>query len=182
MLNYFPKYFTTKAIVTYFIVLLTILIVFNQHVMVWYGWVFGIIAVVSFFYFTNVLTKKWSNNISKKNFSKKLFWISFSIRIVWVVFSYYFYLYMTGTPFEFGSADAVGYNQCGVEISDSLRKGYWWIFDAFMNLMGPSDAGYISYLGVLYYIFDDSIFIARLIKALLSAATDRKSTRLNSSH
>jgi len=170
MLNYFPKYFTSKAIYLYLGAFLTVSIMFFSNAMAWYWFVFGLIAVVGFFHFSNILTKKWMH-ITSKRFTENLLTTALILRVIWVVFSYFFYVAMTGHPFEFSTGDAWGYNQCGKEIAAGLRDGNWGIFNVYLDIMGPSDFGYISYLGVLYYIVGDSMIIARLIKALLSAFT-----------
>ena len=72
MLNYLPKYFSNKAISLYIVCLLVVSIVFFNRILDWYWFAFGLIEVVGFFYFSNILTKKWSN-FSPKFFEKKLF-------------------------------------------------------------------------------------------------------------
>lgn len=170
MLNYFPKYFTSKAIYLYMAVLVMVSIIFMQYTMSWYWYLFGLIAVAGFFFFSNTLSKTWSK-LSEKIFTKRLFTTALILRLIWVVFSYFFYIQMTGQPFEFFTGDSWGYNQCGEEIAAALRDGNWNIFGVYIDIMGVSDTGYISYLGVLYWLTGDSIFIARVIKALLSGFT-----------
>lgn len=171
MLTYFPKYFTNRAIILYFLILVVVTLFFYSYTMIWLGFVLGILEIVCFFYFSNHLTKKWEQ-ISSKSFIKKLFTTSLIIRLAWVVFSYFLYMHLTGTPFEPGTADAYGYHQTGLEIANlGLRNGYWGVFKAFSEVLGVSDSGYISYLGVVYFLFGDSLFIVRIIKAILSAFT-----------
>jgi len=71
VLNYFPKYFTTKAITLYLVVLIVVNILFFNRMLPVMWWVFGIAEVVSFFYFSNILTRNWGN-YSPKLFTKKL--------------------------------------------------------------------------------------------------------------
>ena len=168
MLNYVPKYFTNKAIALYFIALAVVSVVFMNNMIQLRFIPFGIAAAVGFFYFSNTFTKKW-NNYSEKKFIKKLFITALAIRAVWVVFSYFYYITQTGTPFDWGFGDAWGYHLCAEEIAAGLREGNWAIFAVYLDIFGPSDFGYMSYLGVLYWFTGDSIMIARLIKALLSA-------------
>lgn len=171
MLNYFPKYFTNRAIYLYLAVLLVVSVLFFSNIMSWYWFIFGMIEVVGFFYFSNVYTKKW-NNISEKTFRRKIFVTALTIRLVWVVFSYFFYDYMTGSPFEFSAADSLGYHDNGGWVATLLRDGKG--YSAFLNsLQGRySDAGYSLYLGTLYSFFgNESVLIVRIIKALLSAYT-----------
>jgi hypothetical protein len=132
-------------------------------------WVFGIIEVLSFFYYSNQLTRTWSD-YSVKKFSKKLFQTSLIIRLVWMVFSYFFYLYITGQPFEFDTGDAKGYHDSAVWVASLIADGSIQSF--FDSLEGRySDMGYSFYLGWQYWITGNSIFIARLLKVLYGAYT-----------
>ena len=165
MLNYFPKFFTSKAITLYFGALALVSIVFFKRILPFQWMLFGAVEIVSFFYFSNLLTRRWTK-FSPKSFEKKLFNTALIIRISWVVFSYLFYLYMTGKPFEFGSADASFYNTK----ADAFSKGALNIM-SIIKQMGVSDSGYIIYLTLIKSIFPNDIIITRFIKAALSALT-----------
>jgi len=132
-------------------------------------WFFGILEVVSFFYFANKLTRKWST-YSEKKFNRKLFQTALILRIVWVLVSYLFYSTMTGQPFEFDAGDAMGYHKEGVWFADMILNGN--IQPYFNYLQGRfSDMGYTFYLGFQYALTDKSILIERLLKALYGAFT-----------
>jgi hypothetical protein len=132
-------------------------------------WIFGIIEVLAFFYYSNQLTRTWSD-YSVKKFRRKLFQTSLIIRLVWMVFSYFFYLYMTGQPFEFDAGDASGYHGQAEWLASLIRNGNIQPF--FDSLKGRySDMGYSFYLGWQYWITGNSIFIARLLKVLYGAYT-----------
>lgn len=172
MLQHLPKYFTSKAIALYIILLIVNSIVFFSNILTWYWFVFGIVEVTSFFYFSNILTRKWSF-IKDKFFKKKLFQTAFIIRLVWVIFSYIFYQLMTGKPFEFGTADAFMYHSNASEVADGFWGGYLaeaW-HDNIGKWYGISDLGYYFYLSAVYAASFKSILIVRIIKALLSALT-----------
>ena len=168
MIDFLPKYITNRAITIYIAALFVITMLFMSYAMSWYWFVFGLVSVVGFFYFSNILTKKWSN-YSQKLFKRKLFNTALIIRIVYIIFSYWFYTYMTGGPFEFVAADAAFYHNSGENIAIALNDGDWVVFGYYLNAMGPSDTGYLSYLGMQYWITGNSIFLARIIKALLGA-------------
>ena len=68
------------------------------------------IQVIAFFYFSNVLSKKWAS-IPEKFFKKKIFRTALTIRLIYVVFAYFFYQYMTGAPFEFFATDVLWYHK-----------------------------------------------------------------------
>lgn len=169
MLNYFPKYFTNKAILLYFIVLLAVTFVFFSRSMNVLWMVFGVVEVVGFFYFSNLLTRKWSN-LSDKVFRKRLMYTSAAIRIVWVIFSYFFYLVMTGQPFEFEAADAHFYHNSAIGFSGLFKTGNFRPYFEFVN-KGFSESGYIGYLSIIYLFTGNSILIARLLKVLWSTWT-----------
>lgn len=170
MLNYFPKYFTNKAIFAYVLALLTTIVLFFNNTMAWYWYVFGLLAVVGFFFYANKLSISWAD-FSEKDFLRKLFILSFTIRLVWVVFTYFFYTSMTGEPFEFTAGDSYGYYMSGVDVGEQLRQGNFDIFNLYFQMFGISDMGYISYLGTLSFIIGDNIIVVRIIKALLGAYT-----------
>ena len=171
MLSYFPKYYTDRAMYVYFALLLCVPVIFG-YPMEWYFWIFGIVEVVGFFYFAHQLPIAWKN-YSPKVFTKKLFTTALIIRVIYVVFSYWFYNEMTGTPFEFGAADVEFYNEMGQYGHQCLSNGEWNLlskFDAYAK-MALSDSGYPIYLSFIYWIFDDSILITRIIKCFWSAWT-----------
>lgn len=169
MLNYLPKFFTNKAIALYFISLLAVTVVFFNNSMNVMWMIFGAIEAVGFFYFSNVLTKKWSN-LSSKVFQKRLFYTSAILRFAWVIISYFFYMSMNGEPFEFGSADSHAYHALGMEGAAAFRTGNFNIPRIFGYLQ-VGDMGYASYLSFIYLLTDNSLFIARLLKVLWSTWT-----------
>ena len=171
MVSFTPKYFTNKAMYVYFALLVCVPVIFGDP-MEWYFWIFGIVEVVGFFYFAHQLPISWKN-YSPKPFTKKLFTTALIIRVIYVVFSYWFYNEMTGTPFEFGSADVGFYNEMGQYGHKLLSNGEWNLLDKFEAYakMALSDSGYPIYLSFVYWIFDDSIFLTRILKAFWSAWT-----------
>lgn len=171
MLSYFPKYFTDKAMYVYFALLLCVPVLFG-HPIEWYFWIFGIVEVVGFFYFAHQLPIAWQN-YSPKAFVKKLFTTALIIRIVYVVFSYWFYNQMTGSSFEFSPGDVMFYNEMGQYGHQCLSNDEWNLlrkFEAYADV-AFSDSGYPIYLSFIYWIFDDSILITRIIKCFWSAWT-----------
>ena len=144
-------------------------VIFFNHFLSPLWWAFGLVEVLSFFYFSNQLTRRWAS-FSEKKFTTKLFQTALVIRLIWVIFSYFFYINMTGKPFEFESADAASYHQQSLEIADMLHSGELNHF--FIQMKGRySDMGYALYLGFQYYITGNSIIIERLLKAFYGAYT-----------
>lgn len=171
MLSYFPKYYTDKAMSVYFALLVCVPVIFG-YPMEWYFWIFGIVEVVGFFYFAHQLPIAWKN-YSPKVFTKKIFTTALIIRVIYVVFSYWFYVEMTGTPFEFGAADVGFYNEMGQYGHKLLSSGEWNLIEKFKQYadVGLSDSGYPIYLSFVYWILDDSIFLTRILKTIWSAWT-----------
>ena len=169
MLNYLPKYYSSKAISLYIGALVLCNVLFFNRMLSPMFWVFGLVEVIGFFYFSNQLTRKWAN-FSEKKYAKKLFQSALIIRAIWVVFSYFFYTAMTGQPFEWVVGDAIGYHGTGEWIVSLLQEGKLQLF--FDGIKGNySDMGYSLYLGLLYSITGKSIFIARILKAIYGAYT-----------
>ena len=171
MLGNFPKYYTDKAMYVYFALLVCVPVIFG-YPMEWYFWIFGIVEVVGFFYFAHQLPIAWKN-YSPKVFTKKLFTTALIIRIVYVVFSYWFYTELTGSPFEFHPGDVMFYNEMGEYGHKLLSNAEWNLLEKFKKYakLDLSDSGYPIYLTFVYWIFDDSILITRIIKCFWSAWT-----------
>lgn len=169
MVNYLPKYYSSKAISLYIGVLVLCNVLFFNRMLSPMFWLFGIVEVFAFFHFSNQLTRTWANS-SEKRFVKRLFQTALIIRVVWVVFSYFLYSAMTGKPFEWGAADALGYHGTAEWIVGLLQDGKLQQF--FDSMKGAySDMGYSLYLGLQYFITAKSVFIARILKAIYSAYT-----------
>lgn len=166
MLSYFPKIIANKGFVLYLVSLVLVNVAFMGYAMdaVWF--VLGIIEVSLFFLVSNRLTKQWQDMPSKM-FVRNVFWMAFLLRVVWVVFSYFFYSYMTGIPFEYGAADSLGYHGDAEWLAKEPWKTTWNYL--FASRSSYSDSGYCLYLTVLYRILGPSVFMARIIKAILSA-------------
>lgn len=168
-LFFLPKYFTQKAIVCFGIILLICFVVFFRQSLGLQWIAFGLVEVIGFFYFSSLFSKQWAN-ITPQHYQKKVFWSALGLRIAWVFFSYFYFLIMTGIPFEYGAADSGGYHGEAYWLAGLLQEGK---FNKYIEYIGVNydDMGYPLYLGVLYYFVGNSIIIARLIKALLGAYT-----------
>jgi hypothetical protein len=168
--NFVPKAITNQAIVIYFAVMATTAVAFTNLFMTWYWWLFGIVSVVGFFYFSNKLTKQWAT-IREKTFEHNLFWYTFILRIAVMLFLYWFHDTMTGQPFMFHTSDSIEYSHEAEWMAQTIRDGQFSIYlnYKFVQMNGVSDAGYPMYLGFVYLLSDDSVIVARLLKCLWSA-------------
>lgn len=171
-LAFVPKSITNTAMLTYVLALLACNVVYMRYALTWYWWVFGLVEVCGFFYFANYLTKAWAR-MSPKSFAKRLFYTALGIRVVYVLFSYWFYITMTGGPFEFDPGDVGFYNELGKYGASLLREGNWNLLPAMIDYSGAnySDLGYPLYLSFVYWLTGDSMLVTRLIKAIWSAWT-----------
>lgn len=173
VLSYIPKRVTSLAMLMYVAAILCCNILFASHVLHWQWWFFGAIEVLGFFYFANRLSKGWFY-IKPMHFAQKLFWTAFFLRVVWVVVSYFLHQNWTETAFSIDSADELFYNDVAQYAAGMMRNGDWNIYGNIQNYSGGtqfSDMGYPIYLTFVYWIFGNSIVVARLIKAILGAWT-----------
>ena len=173
-LPYIPKKVTNTAMLTYMAALLACSVLFNNYALEIRWMLFGIIEVVGFFFLSNHLSKSWIN-IRPKAFIKNVFWLGFALRVAWVIISYLLYQKWTGTAFSIAAADEFVYDASAHEIAQGMRDGNWNLFGLAQFAMGKhigiSDLGYPIYLGIIYFIYFDSILIARIIKAIFGAWT-----------
>lgn len=168
--NFVPNPIANQGVVVYFAVMATTAVLFTNLFMTWYWWLFGIVGVVGFFYFSNKLSKQWAT-IRPKQFEYNMFWSTFLIRVSVMLFLYWFHDTMTGQPFMFHAADSVEYSREAEWMAQTIRDGNFsaYLDYKFVQMNGVSDAGYPMYLGLVYLISGDSIIFARLLKSLWSA-------------
>ena len=173
ILSFIPKSVTNWAMLTYVTALLCCNLLFASHMLHWQWWFFGSIEVFGFFYFANHLSKGWFY-IEPLHFKQKLFWTAFVLRALWVVISYVLYLHWTGTAFSIEAGDEIFYDEVARFAAGMMKKGNWNIYNNIENYaigISFSDMGYPMYLTFVYWIFGNSIIVARLIKAILGAWT-----------
>lgn len=169
MLDYFPKYFSSNAIRLYFILMVAVSVLFIHKVLPLVWIIFGIVSVMTFFYYSSKYTLEWQT-FTDAYFLKKLFQFSLIVRVVWVIFTFFFYQIMYDSYFDHAAADAIGYHNEARWLHQLIREGN--IEGYFDYIHGRySDMGYPFFLGLQYTLTGDSILIARLIKALLGAIT-----------
>jgi len=165
---YLPKYFSNKAIVLYVILIFAAQIIFWGKGLEILPIIFGFLQVFGFFYFTSMLSGKW-NNLSPAVFKQKIIIYGLLIRLTFVFASYYFYLHMTGDPFEYAAADSIGYHEAGIFLSNMLINGN--LSGYLFSLNNVSDLGYPVFLSFIYTVFGDVIIVPRIINAILSTYT-----------
>lgn len=169
MIPFFPKQIAHRAIFVYLIALASISVFYFNYSMSWSYIAMGVMWVLGFFLLTASLSKTW-RRINEKTFIKNLILVALGLRLIWVIFSYFYYIRLTGMPFEFAAADSVGYHDTAVWLAGASWKTSWNYFFG-PESYGVSDAGYPLYLTVLYKLIGPDIIFTRIIKACLSSYT-----------
>lgn len=168
MIPFFPKQISNRALIVYIAALAAVSIVFMSYAMQIGYIALGFLWVIGFFYLVSYCSKVWLN-ASEKSFVSHIFWTALALRIIWVVASYYFYIEVTGIPFEFQARDSMGYHSDAEWMAGEPWSSAWSYL--FGNYIGLSDSGFPLYLTLLYKIFGPGIIIPRLFNALLSTCT-----------
>ena len=164
MLNYFPKFFSSRAIYCYLITLALVSIVFMRYALPFQFMLFGLVPVLVFFAYANRLTMDWYR-MSPKQFSKKVFITALIIRLVYVVFIYFYYIQMTGEPHAFHKADEGAYQTLG-----EMWRNYGFERMKFeMKWMPLSDSGYPWWLSFEYLLLGTNVLPARMLKCFIDA-------------
>lgn len=172
-ITFIPKTVTSVAMFTYVAAIMCCNILFASHILNWQWWFFGAIEVIGFFYFANRLSKQWFN-LKSSHFTQRLFWMVLFLRLLWVFISYFLYQHWTGTAFSIDAGDELYYDAVAQYAANRMREGEWNIYASILRYSPGnafSDMGYPIYLTFVYWIFGNSIFIARIIKAFLSTWT-----------
>ena len=169
MVSFLPRQISMRAIIVYLLALALVSLAFPNYAMKMIFVIMGCVWVIGFFIIVEFSTTKWRNR-PEKHFIQHLFVVSLALRLIWVVFSYFYYIQLTGAPFEFDAADSISYHLD----AEWLAEQKWATISGYLfnDRRMISDSGYLIYLTVLYKIFGGSFIIpARIIKALLSSFT-----------
>lgn len=169
MISFLPRQITMRAIIVYLLALAIVSLAFPAYAMKWGFVIMGCVWVIGFFLTVESSTTKWRNR-PEKHFVQHLFIVAFALRLVWVFFSYFYYIELTGAPFEFDAADSVAYHQD----AEWLAEQNWATITGYLfsDRRMVSDSGYLIVLTIIYKLFGGSFIIpARIIKALLGSFT-----------
>ena len=165
MLTFFPRYFSTRAVIGYVVTLALVSCIFIDYALPFQFMLFGFVPVCMFFVYSNKLTMDW-RRFSARLFTKKLFQTALIIRIVCVVFLYFYFIEMTGVPFTYGAADEIQYQYSAELIRIEGFKQFW---KELNDCYSFSDRGYITWLGFEYFLFGTHVLSARLLKCVIDA-------------
>ena len=165
MLDYFPQYFSTRAIICYVVTLALISAFFISYVMPFQFMLFGLIPIIVFFTYATKLTRDWQK-YSERTFTNRLFTIAILLRIICVIFIYFYYISATGRPFKYGTGDDTFYADMG-----HLWREYG--FQETVNLMREyavfSDRGYCWWLSFEGLLLGTHVLPPRIIKCFIDA-------------
>ena len=168
MIPFFPKQISTRAIIIYLLSLTIVSVVFMDYAMSLGYIALGCLWVIGFFlivHFCSVNLKR----IPSRQYIGCIFSLALILRVIWVVFSYYYYLDVTGQPFEFGAADALDYH-----LDAEWMAGEKWSATRnylFGHVIMMADSGFPLYLSIIYRIFGPIIIIPRILNAIISSIT-----------
>lgn len=165
MLTYFPKYFSSRAIICYFVTLVITSALFFSRPLPFQFMLFGIVAVCVFFAFVHRATIEWQH-LPSRIFVKQLFYTALAIRVVYVIFIYFYYIEMTGQPFMFHSGDEQFYHYMGTVWHD---RGFSAMRSEVKGAVGLSDSGYCWWLGFECLLLGTHVLPARLVKCVINA-------------
>lgn len=167
MISFVPKKISSKAILIYFASLAVVSVVFIRHAMRLSFMLLGALEVLGFFLLTMYCSKRWGR-VSSKMFIQNIVLMALALRILWVFFSYFFYINLTGQPFEPGAADSMGYH----DEASWLKLETWnTVWNYLFRRGGVSDSGYCFYLILVYKVFGTGVILPRLFKVVYSTIT-----------
>lgn len=165
MLDYFPRYFSVRAIICYVVTLFLVSIIFFSYALPFQFMLFGFAAVCLFFVFAHQTTYQW-RVVPQRMFTKKLFFTAMAIRMVYVIFVYFYYIAETGQPFMFHSGDESFYHYIGTVWP---TMGFKEIRKQINMYSGLSDSGYMWWIGLEYMLLGTHVLPARLVKCVIDA-------------
>lgn len=165
MLNYFPRYFSTRAMICYVVTLALVSAFFMRYAMPFQFMLFGLIPIFIFFTYATKLTRDWQK-YSERTFINKLFTIALVIRVICVIFIYFYYISTTGRPFKYGVGDDTFY----------ADMGHLWRENGFQETVRLlreyavfSDRGYCWWLSFEGLLMGTHVLPPRIIKCFIDA-------------
>ena len=164
MLTYFPKFFSSRAIICYVVTLALVSMAFMSHALPFQFMLFGLVPVVVFFVYSNKLSMNWQK-FNPRIFTKKLFVTALLIRIAYVVFIYFYYIEMTGEPHAYHPGDELVYQILGKIWHDDGFE----VMRSAMAYEAFSDSGYSWWLGFEYLLLGTHVLTARFLKCFIDA-------------
>lgn len=160
------SYFSSRALMLYFLILALVSATFTSHILPVQWMVSGAVQYLFFFVSIKLFIEGWQK-YDERRFLRKLFIAALIIRVIYVIAIYYLYIYWTGSPFEFEAADARFYDGVGNDLANiGLGESFNYADAAEIEY---SDMGQPLILGLIYTIFGHNVIVVRLIHALIGA-------------
>lgn len=174
--NIFPKWLSQYAIAAYVGALSIVSIMYSTYSIPWYYFLSGVVGILVFFLYGSKVTKDTATDKIRtpKSFEKRIFWIAFVPRVLWVFLIYWIFMQNYGDSFGFENADPQYYHDLGMYVSDMISRGDFHFYDAISKWSGNkdiADMGYGVYVGLIYWLTENSIIAVRLLKCVWSAIT-----------
>ena len=126
---------------------------------------FGIIAIIVFFFFGTRLSANWLSKNDRK-FKWSLYITALLFRLGYVIFVYYYYIENTGIPHAFGAADEKYYEYMG---SLWVNEGFSEFVRQTTEYADLSDRGYCWWLAIEKVIFGNYVLPSRIIKCFFDS-------------
>ncbi len=167
MVPFFPRQISYRAIFVYLLSLIVVSLVYSSYSMGIGFIALGCMWVFGFFLLVAQCSKTW-RTVSNKVYLENLILTALALRLIWVVFSYFFYIDVTGIPFEYQARDSLGYHADAEWLAGESWSTAWnYLFSGFLF----ADSGFYIYLNLLYKVFGPVIIIPRIVNAFLSCWT-----------
>lgn len=181
-----PNWLCGRGIAFYFLALIVVTLLYFAYALPWYYMLSGAVSVMVFFGYGQSLSQKMQpEKVKEKRFAQRIFGIAFGLRLAWMLMIYYIFMETYGNPFGFDNADAEFYDRMGQFAAGLVENGN---FNFAQNIsqkwswVDVSDMGYGIYVGLVYYLTDNSILTLRILKCLWSALTVVLIYRLTNRH
>lgn len=162
-INYFPKFVASRSIMCYVVTLMIVSALFFTHVLPFQFMLFGFVAVVVFFEYSNRFTMRWKE-YAPQIFTKKLFLTALLIRVAYMTFIYFYYIQMTGSPNAYYAGDEFFYESMAVGL---CQDGFDMFVSDLLEDVALSDSGYCWWLGIEYQVLGMNLYMVRLVKCLM---------------
>lgn len=172
----FPKWLSRNALIVYFLALMVVTFMYFAYSLPWYYMLSGSVSVLVFFLYGSTLAQELSvvKMRREKRFEQRIFIIAFILRLVWMILIYTIFMQTYGDAFGFENGDANYYNDLGRFVAGLIDNGNFHFYNEITKWSGHddiSDMGYGIYVGLVYYLTDNSIIAVRLLKCVWSALT-----------
>lgn len=166
------NYFLKRAVLVYFLSLISCSVLFSSHIMQWYSLISGVCGILFFYYFSVTWEQRWKRR-DERAFERILFISTLIVRFSWIFLYNLFTNTVWGTPWEqpIGvSMDSVAYFYEAEWARELFRTG---LSSEYFDYIGHNyaDAGYPLLLILFNSISKSNILFSRIPNAFFDAFT-----------